>query len=82
MGTRPRSGRTRAQVVLVVMNKVAADAVRTEANGVEGATRLRLVLGVSVEVTHLIKAMGKLALPPVLTDATLSKGATEFSLIA
>lgn len=80
MGTRARSGR--AQVVLVVMNKVAADAVWTEADGVEGATRLRLVLGVSVEVTHLIKAMGKLALPPVLTDATLSKGATEFSLIA
>lgn len=80
MGTRARSGR--AQVVLVVMNKVAADAVRTEANGVEGATRLRLVLGVSVEVTYLIKAVGKLALPPVLTDATLSKGATEFSLIA
>lgn len=64
------------------MDKVAAGAVRAEANGVEGAARLRLVLGVPVEASQLIHAVGELALGAVLAGTAFLVGATEFRLVA
>lgn len=64
------------------MDKVTADPVRAEADGVKGATLLRFILGMSVEVPQLILPVCKLALPTVLAQAVLSKGATQFSFIA
>ena len=70
------------QVVLVVVDKVAADPVGAEADGVERATRLCFVLGMSVEVTQLIQPMGKLALVAIFAHAALGKGAAQFGLVA
>lgn len=69
-------------LLFVVVDKVAAHPVRAEADGVEGAARLRLVLGMAVEVTQLLWPVGKLALAAVLAHAALGEGATQFSLVA
>jgi len=65
-----------------VVDKVTACAVGAEADGVEGATRLRLVLWMPVEATHLVHAVRKLALGTVLARATLLVRAAQLSLVA
>ncbi len=67
---------------LIVVDKVAADPVRAEADGVKRTTRLSFVFWMSAEIPQLISPVGKLALPAVLAQAALSERSTQFSLIA
>lgn len=69
-------------IFLVVVDKVTADPVRAEADGVKRATRLRFILGVSVQVTQLLGPVGELALPAVLAQAVLGEGPTQFGFVA
>lgn len=69
-------------LLFVVVDKVAAHSVRAEANGMEGATRLGLVLRMPVEVAQLLRPVGKLALAAIFAHAALSEGATQLSLVA
>lgn len=79
---RPRGSRRVGCVRLVcVVDEVAAGAVRAEPYGVEGAARLRLVLGVPAEASQLIQAVGELALGAVLAGAALLEGAAELRLV-
>lgn len=64
-----------------IVDEVAAGTVRAEANGVECATWLCLVLGVPAEASQLIQAVGKLALGAILAGPTFLIGAAEFSLV-
>lgn len=80
---RPGGGRRAGCVRLVcVVDEVAAGAVRAEPDGVEGAARLRLVLGVSAEASQLVQAVGELALGAVLAGAALFEGAAQLRLVA
>lgn len=84
-GKRGRGGGAREGVLLfllVVVDKVTADPIRAEADGVERTTRLRFILGVSVQVTQLLWPVGKLALAPVLAQAILGERPTQFGFIA
>ena len=72
-GGRGRARVRLLQVVLVVVDKVAADPVGAEADGVERATWLRFVFGMPVEVTQLVQPMGKLALVAIFAHAALSE---------
>lgn len=65
-----------------VVDEVAARAVGAEADGVEGAAWLRLVLGVARQTAQLVVAVRKLALLAVLTGAVFLEGSAEFSLVA
>lgn len=67
---------------LTVVDKVTANSVGAEADGVKRTTRLSFILWMSVEITQLLCAMGKLALPTILAQAALSERSTQFSLIA
>lgn len=69
-------------VVLVVVHKVAPDAIGTKAHRVECATGLRLVLGVPVEVTQLLWTVGELALAAVLAHAAFGIRAAQLCLVA
>lgn len=69
-----RCGGGRGELVGVV-DEVAAGAVRAEADGVERAARLRLVLGVPAEAPQLVQAVGKLALGSVLAGPAFLVGA-------
>lgn len=69
-------------LLFVVVDKVAAHSVRAEADGVEGAARLGLVLWMPVEVAQLLWPVRKLALAAVLAHAALGEGATQLSLVA
>lgn len=69
-------------VVLIVVNKVATDAIGTEAHGVERAAGLRLVLRVPVEVTQLLGTVGKLALAAILAHAAFGICAAQLCLVA
>lgn len=68
--------------LLRVVNEVAAGPVGAEANGVESAAKLRLVLGVAGQASQLMDAMGKLALVSVLAGPVLLKGAAKLRLVA
>lgn len=67
---------------LVVVDKVAADPVGAEADGVKRAARLRFVFGVPVEIPQLVLPVSELALPAVLAQAALGERSTQFSLVA
>lgn len=69
-------------VVLVVVHKVAADAIGTETHRVERAAGLRLVLGVPVEVTQLFGTVCELALAAVLAHASFGIRAAQLCLVA
>lgn len=71
-----------SQHLFGVVDEVAAGAVRAEADGVESAARLRLVLGVPAEASQLVHAVGELALGAVLAGAAFLVGAAEFGLVA
>lgn len=68
--------------LLGVVDEVASGPVGAEADGVEGATELRLVLGVTGEAPQLVDAMCELTLVPVLTGPVLFEGATQLRLVA
>lgn len=67
---------------LVVVDKMAADPVGAEADGVKRTARLSFVFWMSVEISQLIWPVGKLALPTVLAQPVLCERSTQFSLIA
>lgn len=67
---------------LVVVDKVAADPVGAEADGVKRTAWLSFVLWMSVQIPQLIWPVGKLALPTILAHATLGERSTQFSLVA
>lgn len=66
----------------VVVDKVAADPVGAEADGVKCTAWLSFVFWMSVKIPQLIGPVGKLALSAILAQATLSERSTQFSLIA
>lgn len=68
--------------LLGVVDEVAAGPVGAEADGVEGAAQLRLVLGVAGQAAQLVDAVRELALVPVLTGAVLLEGAAQLRLVA
>lgn len=71
-----------AAALLGVVDEVAARAVGAEADGVEGAAQLRLVLGVPRERAQLQLAVRELALLAVLAVAVLLEGAAQLRLVA
>ena len=68
--------------LLEVVHEVAARPVWAEADLVEGAAELGLVLGVAREVAQLAEAVGELALVAVLAAAALLEGPAELGLVA
>lgn len=68
--------------LLGVVDEVAARPVGAEADGVEGAAELGLVLGVAGEAAQLVDAVGELALVAVLAGAVLLEGAAQLRLVA
>lgn len=65
-----------------VVDEVAAGAVGAEADAVEGAAQLRLVLGVAHQTPELVGAVRELALVAVLAGAVLLKGPAQLRLVA
>lgn len=74
----PRHG----PALLRVVDEVAARPVGAEADGVESAAQLGLVLGVAGEAPQLVDAVGELALVAVLAGAVLLEGAAQLRLVA
>ena len=72
----------RKTALLGVVDEVAAGPVGAEADGVEGAAQLRLVLGVAGQASELVDAVGELALVAVLTGSVLLEGAAQLRLVA
>lgn len=68
--------------LLGVVDEVAAGPIGAEADGVESAAQLRLVLGVAGEAPELVDAVGELALVAVLTSAILLEGPAQLRLVA
>lgn len=65
-----------------IVNKVAADPIGAEANGVKCATQLCFVFWMPVKIPQLFGPVGELTLPTILAQAALSERSTQFSLIA
>jgi hypothetical protein len=57
-------------------------AVGTEADAVESATQLGLILWMALQVTQLVHAMSELAFITILAFASFFKGTTQFRLVA
>lgn len=76
-----RDSGARGELIRIV-DEVAAGAVWAEADGVEGAAQLCLVLGVPADATKLIHSVGKLALCAILAGPALLVSATELGLVA
>lgn len=74
--------RWRGPPLVRVVDEVAAPAVRAEADGVEGAAQLRLVLGVPSEAVQLVEVVRELALLSVLACAALLEGSAQLGLVA
>lgn len=81
-GGRERGGTREGLFLLTVVDKVAAHPVWTEADGVEGAARLRFVLWVSVQVAQLFGPMRKLTLAAVFAEAAFGERSAQFGLVA
>lgn len=64
------------------MDEVAAWAIGAEADGVERAAGLCLVLWVAREVAQFVVAVSKLALLTILAGAVLLKGPAQLCLVA
>jgi len=64
------------------VHEVAARTIGTEANTVVGTAKICLILGVTVDVAHLLGSMGKLTLLAVLASAILLEGTTHLCLVA
>lgn len=74
--------RWRGPPLFCIVDEMAARAVGAEADGVEGAAQLRLILGVPSEAAELVEAVRELALLAVLARAALLEGATQLGLVA
>ena len=75
-------GPSQGAALLGIVDEVAAGPIRAEADGVEGAAQLCLVLGVAGQASELMDAVCELALVPVLTGAILLEGAAQLRLVA
>jgi len=64
------------------VDKVASGPVGTEAHAVIGAAKVRLVLGVTVDVADFLITVRELAFLPVLASAVLLEGAAHLRLVA
>ena len=72
----------RGSPLISVVDEVAARPVGAEADGVEGAAQLGLVLGVPRQAAQLVEAVRKLALLAILAGATLLEGPAQLSFVA
>jgi len=61
---------------------VTSGTIGTEADTVVGLTQICLVLGVSVDVSHFMTAMGELAFVPILAGAMLREGSAHLCLVS
>ncbi|ETE68099.1 hypothetical protein L345_06111, partial [Ophiophagus hannah] len=68
--------------LLSIVDEMTARPVRAEANGMESATELRLVLGMAGQTSQLMDAVSKLALVSVFAGPILLKRAAELRLVA
>jgi len=64
------------------VDKVTSGPVGTEAHAVIGAAKVRLVLGVTVDVADFLITVRELAFLPVLASAVLLEGAAHLRLVA
>lgn len=64
-----------------VVDEMAARPIGAEADGVESAAQLRLVLGVAGQAAELVEAVGELALFAILAGAALFERPTELRLV-
>lgn len=64
------------------MNKVTSGSIGTKAFGVESLAKVRLVLGMSINILEIIEAMSKLTLVAVLALAILAELATQLGLVS
>lgn len=62
-------------IVFSVVHEMATDAIGTEANGMESATGLSLILGVAVEVTLFFGPVGELTFGAVFAHPPFGKRA-------
>lgn len=74
--------RWRGPPLVCVVDEMAARAIGAEADGVEGAAQLRLILRVPSEAAELVEAVRELALLAVLARAALLEGAAQLGLVA
>lgn len=74
----PRHG----AALLRVVDEVAARPIGAEADGVESAAQLGLVLGVTGEAPQLVDAVGELALVTILAGTVLLEGPAQLRLVA
>jgi membrane-bound lytic murein transglycosylase len=63
------------------VNEVAARTVRAKPDAVVGSAKVGLVLGVAIDITNLMIAMGELALIAILADAMLLEGPAHLCLV-
>lgn len=68
--------------LLSIVDEMTARPIRAEANGMESATELRLVLGMAGQTSQLMDAVSKLALVSVFAGPILLKRAAELRLVA
>lgn len=69
-------------VVFGIVNKMAPNAVGTEADGVESAAGLRLIFRVPAEVSQFFVPVGKLTFATVFAHTPFGKRAAQFCLVA
>lgn len=81
-GGRGRAPSGRGAALVRVVDEVAARAVGAEADGVEGAAQLGLVLGVARQAAQLVEAVRELALLAVFAGAALLEGPAQLGLVA
>lgn len=67
---------------LFVMDEVAARSVGTEPGRVVGTTAIRLVLGMALDVSKLLRPVGELTLLLVFAEARLLERPTQLRLVA
>lgn len=63
------------------MDKVASGTIGTEANTVVGATKVRLILGMTGHCSELLVAVSKLTFVSVFASAVLLKGSTHLGFV-
>lgn len=68
-------------MLILVVDKVAAWTVRTEAHGVVRATQISFVLWVPGQVSEFMSTVSELTLIPIFAVARLLKRAAHFSLV-
>lgn len=76
------SAASHGPTLLSIVDEVTAGPIRAEANGVESAAELRLVLRMAGQAPQLMDAMSKLAFVTVFAGSVLLKRAAQLCLVA